>query len=147
MLSLLGSDALSAARLAKVREIVRAKNSFVRSLHAQFVHLVDLEDALTNDERRKLDALLAYGPAPEGEDDDQTLESGGRVVVPRFGTISPWSSKATDILHACGLSRVRRIERGVAWTIRGAVRDEAALRAAISDRMTESVVLEVSEAE
>ena len=147
MLSLLGSDALSAARLAKVLAVVRAKNQLVRSVHAQFVHLVDVEDALGNDERRKLDALLAYGPRSEGEDEDQTLESGGRFVVPRFGTISPWSSKATDILHACGLGRVRRIERGVAWTIRGAIRDEASLRAAISDRMTESVLLEVSEAE
>jgi phosphoribosylformylglycinamidine synthase len=147
MLSLLGPDALTAARLAKVHHAVRAKNPQVRALHAQFLHLVDLEEALTNDERRKLEALLAYGPRETGRDEDTTLDSGGRFVVPRFGTISPWSSKATDILHACGLSRVRRIERGVAWTIGGGVADEAALRAAICDRMTETVVLEVTEAE
>ncbi len=149
MLSLLGPDALTPARLAKVRARpeIRVKNPQIRSLHAQYLHLVDLEDALTNDERRKLDALLAYGPrSADGEDDEQTLESGGRFVVPRFGTISPWSSKATDILLACGLSRVRRIERGVAWTILGAVTDERALRAAISDRMTETVLVESSEA-
>jgi len=149
LLSLLGPDALTPARLAKVaaRSEIRAKNPHVRSLHAQFLHLIDLEDALTNDERRKLDALLAYGPrAREDEDEDSTLESGGRFVVPRFGTISPWSSKATDILHACGLSRVRRIERGVAWTIQGTVTDERALRAAISDRMTETVLVESTEA-
>jgi phosphoribosylformylglycinamidine synthase len=149
MLSLLGPDALTPARLAKVaaRPEIRVANPQVRSLHAQFLHLVDLEDVLSNDERRKLDALLAYGPRAEGSDDEQTLESGGRFVVPRFGTLSPWSSKATDILHACGLSRVRRIERGVAWTILGSVRDEAALRAAISDRMTETVLAEASEAQ
>src|ERR1700722_1536792 len=105
MLSLLGPDALTPARLAKVdaRSEIRVAKPQNRSPHAQFLHLVDLEEALTNDERRKLDALLAYGPRAETGDDEQTLESGGRFVVPRFGTISPWSSKATDILHACGL--------------------------------------------
>ncbi len=149
MLSLLGPDALTPGRVAKVaaRSEIRGANPQIRSLYAQFLHLVDLEDALTNDERRKLDALLAYGPRAQTGDDEQTLASGGRFVVPRFGTISPWSSKATDILHACGLSRVRRIERGVAWTILGSVRDEKALRAAISDRMTETVLVEASEAQ
>jgi phosphoribosylformylglycinamidine synthase len=149
MLSLLGSEALTPARLAKVMALsaIRAQNPEIRSLHAQFLHLVDLEEVLSNDERRKLEALLVYGPRPASGDEDRTLETGGRIVVPRFGTISPWSSKATDILRACGLERVRRIERGIAWTIRGPIRDEKALRSAISDRMTETVLLEVSDAE
>ena len=149
MLSLLGSEALTPARLAKVLagDMIRVRNPEVRSLSAQFLHLVDLEEPLSNDERGKLEALLRYGPRTGTADEEQTLESGGRVVVPRFGTISPWSSKATDILHACGLRRVRRIERGIAWTIRGPIHDEAALRSAICDRMTETVILEVSEAE
>ena len=131
LLSLIGSDAFTAAHLAKIRDkpAIRVANALVKSLSAQYLHLVDLAEPLSNDERRKLDALLSYGPRPVSEDDEQTLESGGRFVVPRFGTISPWSSKATDILHACGLGRARRIERGVAWTIRGAVRDEDALAA------------------
>jgi phosphoribosylformylglycinamidine synthase len=149
MLSLLGSEALTPARLAKVlgERAIRERNPEVRSISAQFLHLVDLEEPLSNDERGKLEALLRYGPRSGSPDEEQTLESGGRIVVPRFGTISPWSSKATDILHACGLRRVRRIERGIAWTIRGPIEDEKALRSAISDRMTETVLLEVSEAE
>ncbi len=149
VLSLLGSDALTPARLAKVRELaqIRVANPEVQSLHAQYIHLVDLEESLSPDERAKLDALLAYGPRRASGDEEQTLDAGGRFVVPRFGTISPWSSKATDILRACGLARVKRIERGVAWTFRGVVKDEKALRAAICDRMTETVILEVSEAE
>ncbi|HEY1959298.1 MAG TPA: phosphoribosylformylglycinamidine synthase [Polyangiaceae bacterium] len=147
ILSLLGPDALSAARLAKASESVRRTNPRVRSLHAQFLHLLDVEETLSPDERRKLDALLTYGPRAGRGDDEQTLESGGRIVVPRFGTISPWSSKATDICRAAGLSRVRRIERGVAWTVLGEVDDEKALRAAIHDRMTEIVLVEMAEAE
>ncbi len=149
MLSLLGSEALTPARLAKVlaERAIRERNPEVRSISAQFLHLVDLEEPLSNDERGKLEALLRYGPRSGLADEERTLESGGRIVVPRFGTISPWSSKATDILHACGLRRVRRIERGVAWTIRGPIHDESALRSAISDRMTETVIIEVREAE
>jgi phosphoribosylformylglycinamidine synthase len=33
---------------------------------------------------------------------------------PRFGTVSPWASKATDIAHNCGLA-VRRVERVVEY--------------------------------
>src|SRR4029079_9396310 len=109
MLSLLGSEALTPARRAKVlaERAMRERNPEVRSVSAQFLHLVDLEEPLSNDERGKLEALLRYGPRTGSPDEEQTLESGGRIVVPRFGTISPWSSKATDILHACNLKRVR----------------------------------------
>ena len=70
--------------------------------------------------------------------------------MPRFGTISPWSSKATDIAQVCGLDAVRRIERGIVWRIDGAKklsRDEAArLAAPLFDRMTETALLERGEA-
>jgi phosphoribosylformylglycinamidine synthase len=68
-------------------------------------------------------------------------------VVPRIGTISPWSSKATDVAHNCGLGRVRRVERGIWYTVAGQVHDEPALRAALHDRMTESVLASETEAE
>jgi phosphoribosylformylglycinamidine synthase len=71
--------------------------------------------------------------------------------VPRFGTISPWSSKASDIAHVCGLDAVRRIERGIAWTLvpsRALNRDELrSLAAPLFDRMTETVLYERAEAE
>jgi phosphoribosylformylglycinamidine synthase len=68
------------------------------------------------------------------------------LVVPRIGTISPWSSKASDIARICGVSEVRRIERGICYTIGGEISDEAALRAALHDRMTESVLAGPDEA-
>ena len=67
-----------------------------------------------------------------------------RLVVPRAGTISPWSSKATDIAHNCGLEQVSRLERGVAWYFHlpAALSPDqrAALDALVHDRMTESVL-------
>ena len=71
-------------------------------------------------------------------------------MVPRFGTISPWSSKATDIARVCGLEAVRRIERGIAWTLeRQALSREATdaqLAQPLFDRMTETVLLDRAEA-
>ena len=67
-------------------------------------------------------------------------------TVPRFGTISPWSSKATDIAHVCGLDAVRRIERGMSWCLEAAAalapESLAALAAPLFDRMTETLLFD-----
>ena len=68
------------------------------------------------------------------------------MVVPRLGTISPWSSKATDIAHVCGLIKVRGIERAVSYVVVGEIVDEAGFVRALADRMTESVLERPSEA-
>ena len=70
--------------------------------------------------------------------------------MPRFGTVSPWSSKATDIARVCGLAAVRRIERGKAWRIEAepALAPEAlaALAAPLFDPMTETLMLDAEQA-
>ena len=136
MLLLDGATAFSESRLRKRLDAIRRDNPDVTGLAAALWHVVDTARALTEDERRVLDRLLQYGPRrPRAALDGRRL-----WVVPRIGTISPWSSKATDIAHICGLDAVRRVERGVVWTIAGAVKDEQALRRALHDRMTQSVL-------
>ena len=50
-----------------------------------------------------------------------TAASASRIlIVPRAGTISPWSSKATDIAQVCGLRTVRRLERGIEYGLAAA---------------------------
>jgi phosphoribosylformylglycinamidine synthase len=136
MLILLGPPAFNPARLARKRERIVRTNPGVTAVGARFVHFVDLAAPLDDEARSVLGRLLEYGPRLA------LNEVTGRelYVVPRLGTISPWSSKATDIARNCGLSDVRRLERGIVWTIAGAVTDEKALRAALHDRMTESVL-------
>ncbi|HTM18949.1 MAG TPA: hypothetical protein VL172_00510, partial [Kofleriaceae bacterium] len=142
MLILPGAPALSAGRLVRRLARIRDANPGVTDAAAEHVHLVDVDGALTDGEREVLDRLLTYGPRRERRD-----LAGARLwVVPRLGTISPWASKATDIARICGLARVRRVERGVAWTIAGRIDDPRALRAAVHDRMTESVLERVDEA-
>lgn len=105
-------------------------------LYAEFVHLLSVSEALTTAELERAEALLRYGP------EEDLPERTGReigVVLPRLGTISPWSSKATDIFSICGLSKVLRVERGVRWYVEGPVDVELVLAQA-HDRMTERVV-------
>jgi len=141
MLQLAGARALSAFRIAKLVSRLSTLEPAVRSLDAHYIHFVDTERPLDFAERQILQQLLTYGPktAPAEGSDGELL-----LVVPRAGTISPWSSKATDIAHVCGLTAVRRIERGIAYRLRdtrplGPER-LAAIAPVLFDRMTEMVL-------
>jgi phosphoribosylformylglycinamidine synthase len=147
-MEIVGGAALVPTRLQKRLAAVRRTNPAVRALAGSYVHFADVDGTLTPDELALLEQLLRYGPVSTAESvGRETVTSGRRLfVVPRLGTISPWSSKATDIAHTCGLLRVRRIERGIGYTIGGEVADEGALARALHDRMTESVLDRPSEA-
>jgi phosphoribosylformylglycinamidine synthase len=140
MLILSGAPAASDSRLAKLLTSIRQRTGSIERLDSRYLHFVDLERELDVGQASILDSLLRYGPeAPTSLPAGEML-----LVIPRFGTVSPWSSKATDIAHVCGLAAVRRIERGVAYYLGGPGRlTEQELRAAadlLHDRMTESVL-------
>jgi phosphoribosylformylglycinamidine synthase len=144
-----GGPALSRFRLERLLSEVRAAGvDALTSVQAEHVHFVDLAAPLTPERRATLAAVLTYGQAPDPQPPTGAL----RLVVPRPGTISPWSSKATDIVHVCGLAEVARVERGAAWRLQiagGAVLDVAAeevIDALIHDRMTEVVLGDFEEA-
>ncbi|MEW6132343.1 MAG: phosphoribosylformylglycinamidine synthase [Pseudomonadota bacterium] len=140
ILSLPGGAALSAFRIEKIHEQLQAAESPSCRIATQYWHFLELEEALTSEEQAVLAAALDYADASVDIPYAQFL-----LVTPRFGTVSPWSSKATDILHNCGLSKVRRVERGVAWHFEHAI-DESILLPLIHDRMTETVLRAVDEA-
>ena len=121
ILSLAGRPALSPFRLSKLLHSLSQAHSAhrVATLGATYWHFVELARPLAAAERTTLERLLTYGP--EAADTD-AVDGARLLVVPRPGTISPWSSKATDIAGSCGLAKVRRIERGTAYllTTRGA---------------------------
>ena len=142
MLPIPGPPALSASAELKKLERIRRDNPKATALYAEFVHLVDLVAPLDARARGVLDRLLAYGPRRER----RPLTGQLVVVVPRIGTMSPWSSKATDIARISGLTAVRRLERGVVYAVQGKVDDLRALQAALHDRMTESVLERVEQA-
>ncbi|MDE2208973.1 MAG: phosphoribosylformylglycinamidine synthase [Betaproteobacteria bacterium] len=150
ILALRGRAALSPFRIAKLRAAldVAQPGHRIESVSARYWHLAEASRPLRGDERATLERLLAYGPADVGSDGGD-----GRVfVVPRPGTISPWSSKATDIARNCGLDAVARIERGIAYDIGTidrtpvAAADRAALLPLVHDRMTEGILDDVDDA-
>ena len=151
VLALRGGAALSPFRVAKLLgslTAVRPQHA-IAGLSAHHWHFVEIGRPLTADERATLERLLRYGPADRG-----TFASDATVlVVPRLGTISPWSSKATDIAHNCGLEVVTRIERGVAFELSTAGHapladaDRAAILPLVHDRMTETVLDAMADAE
>jgi phosphoribosylformylglycinamidine synthase len=117
-----GAPALSAFRIAKLLARLRAVEPALAAIDARFVHFVELSRPLDTARRAVLARLLHYGPEePADGRTASTAErrgaSGRIVVVPRPGTISPWSSKATDIAKVCGLEAVRRIERGIDYRL------------------------------
>ncbi len=148
MIELPGALAVSDFRIAKLRPALESLQPGIGAISARYLHFVDLERDLDSAERALLERLLTYGPRePAG---GRAARGPEIIVVPRFGTISPWSSKATDIAHVCGLQAVRRIERGIAWRIElksTPSRDELLrLAAPLFDRMTEAALLGRGEA-
>ena len=150
LLTLRGRHALSPFRVAKLRAALAASRpaNAVSSISAEYWHFVELDRELSSTERDTLDRLLTYGAHDEAGVDGGELF----VVVPRPGTLSPWSSKATDIARNCGLAAVRRIERGVAFHVATAsgeplsATDRAALLPLLHDRMTEAVLPRLEDA-
>jgi phosphoribosylformylglycinamidine synthase len=152
MLTLHGAPALSDFRLQKLRQDLALAGLPVRGLATAFVHVAALSDGeeLVPAERDVLERLLTYGPRRAAAQPSGLL----LVVAPRPGTISPWSSKATDIAHICGLAKVKRIERATAFWFdldpaalgqRSPESLRPALAARIHDRMTQAVFDSVDE--
>ncbi|EDG7241704.1 phosphoribosylformylglycinamidine synthase, partial [Salmonella enterica subsp. enterica serovar Muenchen] len=141
-----GSPALSAFRINKLLARFQAANLQVHNIYAEYVHFADLNAPLNDSEQAQLTRLLQYGPALNSHTPAGKL----LLVTPRPGTISPWSSKATDIAHNCGLQQVDRLERGVAYYIEASTLTAEQWRqvaAELHDRMMETVFSSLTDAE
>ncbi|MCK5819694.1 MAG: phosphoribosylformylglycinamidine synthase [Psychromonas sp.] len=107
------APALSVFRVNQLLKSCATLNLPVVQIQTQYIHVADLTDQLNEKQQVVLEKLLDYGPIISEEPPIGTLF----FVMPRLGTISPWSSKATDIVNHCGLDKVKRIERGIAYYI------------------------------
>lgn len=136
-----GARALSDFRAARLLAALQRVSSNIEAVSGRFVHFVHTSRELTEAEKTRLGSLLDYGDAAEDVRGDVTF-----MVVPRLGTISPWASKATDIVKNCGIEGVMRVERGTVFSLQTSVSltddEKAAAAATLHDRMTESVVAE-----
>lgn len=147
MLELRGAPALSPFRSRKLHTRLQDIVPAVEHVYAEFMHFTDLEFPLSESDQAVLDRLLTYGPSVSAEEPDGVLF----LVVPRPGTLSPWSSKATDIARNCGLRQIRRIERGIAYYVKAnrklSLEQREKIAALLHDRMTQKVFHEMGGAE
>ncbi|MEQ8182521.1 phosphoribosylformylglycinamidine synthase [Marinobacter salarius] len=147
MLELRGAPALSPFRSRKLHTRLQDIVPAVEHVYAEFMHFTDLEFPLSESDQAVLDRLLTYGPSVSAEEPDGVLF----LVVPRPGTLSPWSSKATDIARNCGLRQIRRIERGIAYYVKAnrklSLEQREKIAGLLHDRMTQKVFHEMGGAE
>ncbi|MCC7228663.1 MAG: phosphoribosylformylglycinamidine synthase, partial [Burkholderiaceae bacterium] len=148
VLYLPGSSVLSAFKQQRLLAELKALGLPLESVEARYVHFVCCDEEPDLAIQDRLADLLDYGtpyvPHERAHDADEL------IVIPRFGTISAWASKATDIAHNCGFYMVRRMERGIqyllipesGWFKSRKIDPEMLDRAAklLHDRMTETVV-------
>ena len=161
MLILPGSNALSSFRTQGLLSRLQLIDPAVVAVTGSYTHFIESQTPLSEADLARLTALLTYGQAM-----DDAAVGEQFVVVPRFGTISPWASKATNIAHNCGMTQIRRIERGITYqvvlksgllaglvdSLAGKPRQDAVTRGqrladALHDRMTEIVLREPQQAQ
>ncbi|MDE1062544.1 MAG: phosphoribosylformylglycinamidine synthase [Pseudomonadales bacterium] len=146
MLILRGAPALSDFRNQRLLTRLQDALPNIEAVYAEFMHFVLVDGELTDLDADKLNKVLRYGPNVPV----QSLSDHLVLVIPRLGTISPWSSKATDIAHNCGLQQVKRIERGTAFyliTSQALSAEEYTVAAALlHDRMVEQTLTSLDQA-
>ena len=133
MILLLGSEAYSPFRMDALKDAIAKIDPGLKDiqLDAKWVYAIQMKDEAFDAEElsRAASLLNAVGPCDEAD----------FFVTPRKGTISPWSTKATDIFRNCGLKSIVRVERGIRYRVQGAGSSEQGWLAALYDKMTEGV--------
>ena len=146
--ALKGQQGLSEFRLKALLELIRedfsqiqainCEDFFFSSLHSQSNELIKL----TENELSKILKAKVF---------KRELKANQFILIPRVGTISPWSSKATDILINAGLDSLKRIEKGLCFSLetplelgKDSIKE---IGQKIYDRMTQSVITDISSAE
>ncbi len=145
MLILHGSSAISDFRLRKIVDRIKKLINTEFKIYAEFVHFIDSSKKVNDVDKKILIELLRYG----NEEKNDWSSDFKIIVTPRFGTISPWSSKATEIVKNCGLNYVDRIERGIIYYFNGKKIDKEILKKIYKifhDPMTEVVFSELADA-
>lgn len=149
MICLRGSAALSPFRIEKIQTALGPTSPNISHLYAEFLYFVWVEGALDNKQQDTLGQILTYGPIMQAEEPKGELF----LVAPRLGTISPWASRATDIVQHCGLPEIKRVERGIAYYVQTkngqplTAAERQQLLPLIHDRMTETVFANANDAE
>ncbi len=130
-----GIQALRNFKVRNLNEKINTTFPNIKLLSSEYIHFVETDNKLSNKNQLILDKLLNYSPLLDTSNSLQKI-----IITPRIGTISPWSSKATDICQLCSLDEIKRIERGIIYHFSQEIKSEEleTILNFIMDRMTES---------
>lgn len=143
-LSLQGRAAHTTFRLNHLRQKISHLVGKLDAIYSEEIFFLSLQQKLTTTEQEHLENILHFHERQVFP--PSVAQASCYYVIPRFGTISPWSSKATDILHHCGLNHIIRVERGICFYLHKndgsflTEEEQQAVLPFLHDRMTESVV-------
>ena len=138
-----GIQALGAFKTKALQEKISIIQPGIKLLGTEFIHFADLIEDLSEEDISHLNNLLNYSPRLDIGDAKSSV-----IVIPRLGTISPWSSKATDIVHLCSIKKIKRIERGLIYHFNQQIdkQNHRQILSIVMDKMTESELLSIKDA-
>ena len=139
-----GKQALTTFKQEVLLAELKAETTAIKDFNTHFVYFIESDKTLTDDILNKTKTLLDI------KDQLNALKENQFFVIPRKGTISPWSSKATDIFHNCGIQDIIRVERGIIYTILTdassiSLQDIEPSLHLFFDKMTEEITKDVSD--
>ena len=144
VIAIKGKARLSEFRINSLKESLKNKEK-IDNLECCEIYFISLNKKLSQDNLNKLNNILSCSPVFEYDSDFSF------TVIPRLGTISPWSSKASEILNNCGMDFLERIERGFYYSFNSQykfeTKDIRELADQLADRMTQDVMLDLSDSE
>ena len=139
-----GIQALRKFKVNFLNERIKTLIPGLELIGTEYIHFIETDKDLSQSNKKTLHKLLNYSPEVNLEDSKYTI-----TVAPRIGTISPWSSKASDICKLCGLSVISRIERGINYHLNRTINanELVTLLELVMDKMTESHLQSLSDSE
>ena len=139
-----GIQALRKFKVNTLNERIKILIPGLELIGTEYIHLIESDKGLGHSNKKTLHKLLNYSPEVNLEDSKHTI-----TVTPRIGTISPWSSKASDICKLCGLTVISRIERGINYHLNRTINanELVTLLELVMDKMTQSHLQSLSDSE
>ena len=136
-----GINALGAFKAKSLQVKLTQAQPGLSLLGAEYIHFTDLNADLDEDKSAQLTQLLSYEEPLNIDDAISSI-----IIIPRLGTISPWSSKATDIMHLCDITQINRIERAVVYHFDEKIVNHSEVLSCVMDKMTESELTDIDNA-
>jgi len=137
-----GIQALRNFKVKTLNKKISALIPDIELVSSEYIHFIESRQNLNNSNKSTLEKLLDY--APKADLSNSNFEI---TISPRIGTISPWSSKASEICNLCGLSDIKRVERGITYHFnrRTNGKELNTILEFVMDKMTESYLENIEE--